>query len=172
MKRKHGQREYAGQAVVEFALIAPLLFIFLFGIIQFGITFGGEVGLSNAAREVARYASTAPVNATNAAVTAQANLVLQRSIPGYNGSGITTVSYCWYTNPTTPVTYSQKVIVSITYGHSLFIPLVGKLVDGLDGASDNRYTTGVREEMRVESPPLTTAPSGIPCTATSVGVNP
>jgi Flp pilus assembly protein TadG len=165
MKRRRGHRKDGGQAVVEFALIAPLLFIFLFGIIQFGITFGGEVGLSNAAREVARYASTAPVNASSAAVTAQANLVLQRSIPGYNGSGVTTVNYCWYPNPTTPITYSQKVIVSIKYGHSLFIPLVGKLIDGLDGTSDNRYTTGVQEEMRVETPPLKTQPSGTACGA-------
>jgi hypothetical protein len=158
--------------MVEFAIIAPLLFIFLFGIVQFGVTFGGEVGLSNAAREVARYASTAPVNASSAAVTAQANLVLRRSIPGYNASGVTTVSYCWYTNPTTPVTYSQKVIISITYGHTLFVPLVGALIDRIDGASDNLFTTGVREEMRVEAPPLKTQPLGTACTATSVGANP
>jgi hypothetical protein len=57
------------------------------------------------------------------------------------------------------------VIVSIKYGHSLFIPLVGKLIDGLDGTSDNRYTTGVQEEMRVETPPLKTQPSGTACGA-------
>jgi Flp pilus assembly protein TadG len=158
MNRAKGRGD-RGQAMVEFALIAPLLFIFLFGIIQFGVTFGGEVGLSNAAREVARYASTAPVNASNLAVTAQANLVLQRSIPAYNGSGVTLVSYCWYRNPTTPETYSWKVIVSITYGHTLFVPLVGALIDRIDGTSDNRFTTGVREEMRVETPPLTVMPS-------------
>ena len=167
MRRTRVEKADTGQAMVEFALIAPLLFIFLFGIIQFGITFGGEIGLSNAAREVARYASTAPANATTAAVTAQANMVLQRSIPGYNGSGVTTVSYCWYKDPLTPSTpigtFSQKVIVSITYGHTLFIPLVGRLIDGLDGSSDNRYTTGVQEEMRVESPPLKTQPTGTPC---------
>jgi Flp pilus assembly protein TadG len=170
MKRTRVQGADAGQAMVEFALIAPLLFIFLFGIIQFGITFGGEIGLSNAAREVARYASTAPANATSATITAQANMVLQRSIPGYNGSGVTTVSYCWYKDPTLPSTplgstYSQKVIVSIKYGHTLFIPLVGRLIDGLDGSVDNRYTTGVQEEMRVESPPLKTQPPGVACGA-------
>jgi hypothetical protein len=172
MKRTPVQKADAGQAMVEFALIAPLLFIFLFGIIQFGITFGGEIGLSNAAREVARYASTAPANATTATITAQANMVLQRSIPGYNGSGVTTVSYCWYKDPPTgspPMgTFSQKVIVSIKYGHTLFIPLVGRIIDGLDGSVDNRYTTGVQEEMRVESPPLKTQPPGI----VACGANP
>jgi Flp pilus assembly protein TadG len=156
---KRNPESERGQALVEFALIAPLLFIFLFGIIQFGVTFGGEVGLSNAAREVARYASTAPVNASAGTVTAQANMVLARSIPGYNGSGVTAVSYCWYPNPTTPVTYSHKVIVTIRYGHTLFIPLVGGFVDGIDGTGDNRMTTNVREEMRVEAPPLTKQPA-------------
>jgi Flp pilus assembly protein TadG len=172
MKQATG-RDDTGQAMVEFALIAPLLFIFLFGIVQFGVTFGGEVGLSSAAREVARYASTAPANQTNSTIQTQADLVLRRSIPAYNPSAATTtVSYCWYTNPTNPITFSQKVIISITYGHTLFVPLVGALVDRIDGASDNRFTTGVREEMRVEAPPLTTPPSGTACSTTSVGANP
>jgi Flp pilus assembly protein TadG len=161
-----------GQALVEFALIAPLLFILLFGIIQFGMTFGGQVGLSNAAREVARYASTVAPN-SNAAVITQANAVLPRMIPAFNpGAATPTVLYCYYSNPTTPVTYSWKVVVSITYGHTLFVPLVGAIIDRFDGAADNRYTTTVREEMRVETQPLKTVPTGGPCSATSVGVNP
>ena len=171
MRRVRGRHD-DGQAMVEFALIAPLLFILLFGIVQLGVTFGGEVGLSNAAREVARYASTAPANTSSATITTQANLVLRRSIPGYNGSGVTTVSYCWYPNPTAPVTYSWKAIISISYGHTLFIPLVGRLIDRIDGTSDNKFTTGVREEMRVESPPLKNPPTGTACTATTVGANP
>jgi Flp pilus assembly protein TadG len=159
----------AGQAMVEFALVAPLFFILIFGVIQFGIIFGGQIGLGNAAREVARYTSTVPANASSLTVIAQANAVMQRSIPGYNGSGVTTLNYCWYANPTTPVTYSQKVIVTIRYSHTLFIPLVGTLVDRIDGTADNRFTTSVQEEMRVETPPLKNVPSGTP---TACGANP
>lgn len=160
------QRSESGQGLVEFALITPLLFILLFGIIQFGATFGGQVGLSNAAREVARYASTmaaTPANATLA--TTYAPTVLQRSVPAYAGGATVSVTYCYYPDPTSPVTYSRKVIVSITYGHTLFVPLVGVFVDGFDGASDNRWTTTVREEMRVESQPLKNPPPGIACGA-------
>lgn len=165
-RRRHARR---GQALVEFALVAPLFFLLIFGVIQFGVIFGGQVGLGNGAREVARYASTVPANASVATVTAQANAVMQRSIPGYNGTGATTVTYCYYPNPTSPVTYSWKVIVGITYSHTLFVPLAGALVDRIDGVGDNKFTTRVREEMRVESLPLKTAPAA---PATACGANP
>jgi Flp pilus assembly protein TadG len=168
---KARSRRSGGQALVEFALVAPLFFLLIFGVIQFGVTFGAQIGLGNTAREVARYASTVPANASLATVTAQANAVMQRSIPAYNGSGVVGLAYCWYPNPTTPTTYSQKVIVTIRYGHTLFIPLVGVLLDGIDGVSDNRFTTTVREEMRVETLPLKNPPAGTACT-TLIGVNP
>jgi len=59
------------------------------------------------------------------------------------------------------------VIVTVTYGHTLFVPLVGTLIDGIDGSRDGRFTTTVKEEMRVETPPLKSVPSGTAC-----GVNP
>jgi Flp pilus assembly protein TadG len=160
------RRDESGQALVEFALITPLLFILLFGIIQFGATFGGQVGLSNAAREVTRYASTLPASGANETLAeAYAPTVLQRSIPAYAGGANVNVSYCYYPDPTTPITYSRKVTVTITYGHTLFVPLVGVFVDGFDGSADNRWTTTVREEMRVESQPLKNAPAGTACGA-------
>lgn len=154
-----------GQSLPEFALIAPLFFLLIFGIIQFGILFGGQIGLSNAAREVARYASTVPANASSATVTAQADSVINRGVPANNGSAITTVSYCWYPNPTNPITYSQKVIIRISYAHTLFIPLVGVLVDQIDGVSDNRLAIETREEMKVEALPTKTQPTGTACGA-------
>jgi len=160
-----------GQALTEFALIAPLFFLLIFGVIQMGILFGGQIGLTNAAREVARYASTVPANQSLATIQAQANPVLQRSIPGYNGSALTGATYCYYTNPITPTTptttWSWKVRITIRYGHTLFVPLVGGLIDGFDSVADNRYTTTAKEEMKVETLPLKSQPTGTDC-----GVNP
>lgn len=153
-----------GQALVEFALVTPLFFLLIFAVIQLGIIFGGQIALGNAAREVARYTSTMPVGSSAQAVT-QANAVLRRSIPAYSGSANVSVTYCYYPNPTTPVTYSQKVIVAITYGHTLFVPLVGAVIDRIDGTADNRFTVGVREEMRVETQPIKSVPSGTACGA-------
>jgi Flp pilus assembly protein TadG len=161
------RRPDRGQAMAEFALIAPLFFLLIFGVIQMGILFGGQIGLTNAARDVARYASTVPAGQTQGAIDAQALPLLQRSIPAFNSGAVVIepVDYCYYPNPTTPVTYSLKVIIRITYGHTLFVPLVGGLIDGIDGTSDNRYTTTAREEMKVETIPLKSQPAGTACGA-------
>jgi hypothetical protein len=50
-------RENRGQSLVEFALIAPLLFLVVSGIITFGIGVFYQQQLTNAAREAARYAA-------------------------------------------------------------------------------------------------------------------
>ena len=47
-----------GQALVEFALVAPLFFLVIGGIITFGIGVFYQQQLTNAAREAARYAAT------------------------------------------------------------------------------------------------------------------
>ena len=45
-----------GQAMVEFALVLPLLLVLLFGIIDFGWLFYNKIAINNASREGARYA--------------------------------------------------------------------------------------------------------------------
>src|SRR6266850_1913352 len=46
-----------GQALVEFALVFPILMLFLFGIIVWGLGVFYQQQLQNAAREGARYAA-------------------------------------------------------------------------------------------------------------------
>ena len=45
-----------GAAAVEFALVSPILFLLLFGIITFGMVFAQQLSLTNAARQGARVA--------------------------------------------------------------------------------------------------------------------
>ncbi|MGZ4333115.1 MAG: TadE/TadG family type IV pilus assembly protein [Gaiellaceae bacterium] len=68
MRRKlHNE---SGQALVEFALVAPILFLILFGIIQFGIAFMHSVALTDAVRAGARKAAVSRTAADpNAAAT-------------------------------------------------------------------------------------------------------
>lgn len=169
MRRRGGGN---GQALTEFALIAPLFFILIFGVLQMGILFGGQIALTNAAREVARYASTVPAGQSDAAIDSQANPILQRSIPAYNSAApaVTNVTYCWYANATSTPTYSWKVIIEVTYGHTLFVPLVGGFIDGFDLVADNKYTTTAREEMKVETLPLKNPPSGTACSDPVIGI--
>ena len=46
-----------GAALVEFAVLAPLLLLLVLGIVEFGYTFGQYNGVRHAAREGARYAA-------------------------------------------------------------------------------------------------------------------
>lgn len=67
MKRK---RE-SGQAMVEFALILPILLLIVCGIIDFGWLFFNQLSLDNACREGARYATVHSINEDCEALTAQ-----------------------------------------------------------------------------------------------------
>ena len=48
-------RDENGGALLEFAIIMPLLFILLFGIIEFGLIMFNQAVITNASREGARY---------------------------------------------------------------------------------------------------------------------
>jgi Flp pilus assembly protein TadG len=66
-------RSESGQALVEFALVAPLVLLLLFGVIQFGIAFNHSISVADAARAGSRAAVIAgPANATAAARSAVA----------------------------------------------------------------------------------------------------
>ena len=54
-----------GQAMVEFAMVILPLLVVVVGIIQFGLIFGANVSLTNAAREGAREATIHRYNAAN-----------------------------------------------------------------------------------------------------------
>lgn len=51
-------RTSRGQALAEFALVAPILFLVLGGIIQFGIWFWDQNTLNQVVRDAGRYAAT------------------------------------------------------------------------------------------------------------------
>lgn len=47
-----------GASLVEFAVVAPLLFLLLFGVIEFGRAIATHTAVTTAAREAARFATT------------------------------------------------------------------------------------------------------------------
>ena len=159
--RLRGRHRTDGQALPEFALVLPVFLLIFFAIIQFGVLLAAHIGLTNAVREVARYGSTVPTTdgapAGNVAV-----YLLDTALPGnvatYNAANLegSSVSYCRYADASGA--YSIRLTVAVTYDHPLFVPLVSTIIDGLDGNADNAFALVTSEAMRVENPPLGSAP--------------
>ena len=59
-RRRPSLREERGASAVEFAIVATVLFLLVFGIIDFGFGFHTWNGTANAAREGARRAAVDP----------------------------------------------------------------------------------------------------------------
>lgn len=157
-----------GQALVEFALVLPILVILLLSIIQFAFIFAAQTGVTNAVREAARIAAvnTPTVTAGQADTAAQAvyarlvggNGLMARNVFGFTATNVV--------SPETSVCYSKfidatnapaiKVKVTGQYRHPIFIPLLDRILDGLDGVNDGGLQIGSAEEMTVENAVLTT----------------
>lgn len=174
---RHGPDVPRGQALVEFALVLTPLLLILFSIIQMGLLFSTQLGLSTAARETARYASTMVTTSAAQAVTNGSSALTDmrtRKLPQYVVSFILTnlnnttatppsnVTYCQYANAGSPTTYSMRVVAKAEYKQVLLLPLISNVIDGFDGATDNKFRLGAREEMRVEGLLMKTAPAGVP----------
>ena len=77
MKLKHIIKREHGQAMVEFALVLPILILLIGGIIDFGWIFFNQISVNNASREAARHVAVhyteAPIskNLDNAKVQAK-----------------------------------------------------------------------------------------------------
>jgi Flp pilus assembly protein TadG len=166
-----------GQALVEFSLILVPFLLIIFGIIQMGLLFSTQLGLSTAARETARYASTlVTMNPTQISAngTAAAADMRGSKLPQYviaysdsnlvtTGSPSSAVTYCQYTNIGSPTIWSLRVRAQIEYRQVLLLPLISNIIDGFDGINDSKFRLGSREEMRVEGLGLKTNPGLASC---------
>jgi len=169
------RQQSRGQAITEFALVAPMFFVLTFGIIQLGILFGGQNGLVTAARELARYTEPYHVatsaNATNVCNTAsgshgvgsQLTTSMQRAVIGYSASNVAVrhITYHWLANA--DGTYSVQMTVHLGYRFPLYVPLISNILDGLDGTNDSALRLDATETMRIENSGLTTSYADVGC---------
>ena len=83
---------------------------------------------------------------------------LKRNVFAYSagnlstGAGATQVCYQSFTDAAGKPAVEVKV--QATYRHSLFIPLIGAILDGIDGNSGDGFKVTASEEMRVENDEL------------------
>ncbi|HVE25015.1 MAG TPA: TadE/TadG family type IV pilus assembly protein [Candidatus Acidoferrales bacterium] len=163
--------------MTEFAIIAPILFLLLFGVLQVGLLMGAQNSLTNSVRDAARRAATYRVNDQSfdpsifGAVcdAVETNLVDHLSAyPDFDPALLTpTVSYEWKQTPDSK--WFVIAHVSATYGYPVFVPLDRLLVlMGIPATGSwgpGHIQISASEQMRVENPPLTpTSPTTESCT--------
>jgi hypothetical protein len=172
---RRGRRRGQGQALAEFAMIAPILFLLLFGVIQLGLLFAGQNGLVNGVRDTDRRAVTWRVNDASLAdgsilgsvcadIDTELRDQLTRAIPGFQESRLhETIGYHWEANPgpapsgADPANSFLSLDIQASYDHPLYVPLIGWFFDLLDGNPanpDGAFTLTASEQMRVENPSL------------------
>jgi Flp pilus assembly protein TadG len=166
-----GSGRRRGQALPEFALILPVLALIFLAIIQTAFIFAAQIGVTNAVREAARLAATTTPTTLAAqaagagsngsgvyqALTNTTTGFLKRNVFAYSsgslvtsgGGPITEVCYVSFTDAAGKP--AVKVKVEAYYRHPLFIPIVGAILDGIDGTSGDGFRVGSTEEMRVEN---------------------
>lgn len=180
-RRKIARGSPRGQGLAEFALVLPVLALVLLSILQIAVLLGTQIGLTNATREAARIAS---ITATRGDLAAQTNgdavlsrlrtVLLPTNVMTYSSGQVVTGVCPAVGTPGagTRITYTAAndvsgtpavfVRVDVVYRHPLFIPLVGGILDGIDGVVGDGLSVGASEEFRVDNLRFDTTPPGFP----------
>jgi len=147
--RRSGTKREGGASLVEFALVLPLLTLFLFGIIQFGLAYDKKQSINAAAREGARTGAI-PTN-TVASVRSAAENAFDGLLDGTVTTDVFVIA-----NTSTPVTGSpladsvkpceanegKLVVVQSSVSHELTIPFFGSPDLTLTGRGEFRCERG------------------------------
>lgn len=132
-RRRTGSDAERGQALLEFALVAPIMVLILVGLVQIAVIFERQIGIENAIRDTARRAATFTTDNTNF-MTRQTwvlNNLETETLPnaqGFQLNGLESDSAC-YSDQTDASGYtSVKLTVSATYKHPLFLPIISGIL--------------------------------------------
>ncbi len=122
-----GGRERRGQSLVEFALVMPLLLLFLVGIIEFGRGWNNHQVITDAAREAARKCVVADSKVTQDTVI---NIAKRAMAAAGIASTDSTVKVTGFARPN-PTGVACTVAINLPYTFTFLGPLM-------------RWTTGER----------------------------
>jgi Flp pilus assembly protein TadG len=106
-----------GAAVVEFAIVAPVFFLLVFGMIEYGRLVMVQQILTNASREGARFAVVQSANDTTAVQDVVTDYLASASI-----GGSPTVSVDWPVSGGSSSSEPVTVTVSIPFGQVSWLP--------------------------------------------------
>jgi Flp pilus assembly protein TadG len=128
-------RRQRGQSLVEFAVVAPLFFLLVFGITDFGLMFFRLETLQFAVREAGRYAVTGQggTGATRVAAIEAVAAKYAEGVPytiNVISGGVTN---------TTAGGPRDMVTVQLISKYYFITPLIGKFFPGHDGTGNGGY---------------------------------
>lgn len=135
-----------GTAAIEFAIILPLLVVFIFGIIEFGLVFYDKAMVTNASREAAR----AGIVYRDPPLTVAE---MQSVVDSYCGGRL--ISFGGGPSPTTTVpsgectNHGDELVVNVAYQYEfLLLPdfLTAFFTGGMPGSIDISAVTRMRCE--------------------------
>jgi Flp pilus assembly protein TadG len=121
-----------GQALVEFAVVLPVILLLVLGIVQFGMLLNTYLSLTNAAREGAR---AGVVGGTNYEITE----TIIKTSPSLNPGKMTII-------PTPSEGYRNSggtLTVGIDYNYELTVPIISSLFN-------NNIVLRAQTSMRIE----------------------
>ena len=139
--RRSRRRRERGQSLVEFALVAPIFFLLIFAIVDFGLGLRAWITVTQSAREAVRFASV-----TCATDDADSVAVEQKAVD--TSAGLLTLADVEVTN--CPGGSTESVVVDVTYDYDLVTPLGGLLELVSGGSVPATITLQSSTDMRLE----------------------
>ena len=153
----------SGQALVELAIVVPILALILFGAVQFALIFERQIGINNALREAARRGAALVTDDANVTQNASGVVdwligdgtdpgLLATNVQGYNSSNLLSILVCYTPVSDDPSGDPQvEISTTVAYGHPLFLPIISGILDGIDGTTDNLFRVDSASTFRVEN---------------------
>jgi hypothetical protein len=164
----------SGQALLELALVTPILALLVMAIFQFAFVLQTQMGLENAVREAARRtAATTDANPAWAALRTWTLLqlngdgtpanpgLLAQNVQAYDAGKLWPAPYPAMSNTTTPAVSfcsyaaagvtNYRIQITVEYQHPLFFGVMAFATDLVDGHENGAWDLGAAAEMRLEN---------------------
>ena len=160
----------SGQALLELALVVPILVLMALAIFQFAFVIESQMGLTNAVREAARRVAATEPNAApdftdggvlddwvveqlcGPSLSPCTGGLLEDNVQGFDAGRLPAdpdVDFCSY--PAAGTT-NYRVKVAVSYEHPLFFGILAFATDLVDGnAGNGDWDLSASAEMRLEN---------------------
>jgi hypothetical protein len=166
-RARNGNDPESGQALLELALVVPILVMLVMAIFQFAYVLESQMGLTNAVREAARRVAATEPTSDPAWAGAETDWVvdqlcgispgcndglLRDNVQGFDDSGLWVgspdVLFCSYTVDGQP---QVRVQVDVTYKHPIFFGPLTFATDFVDGTVNGFWDLVASAQMRMEN---------------------